>query len=221
MMSTVSGYGRTDGLDYHFETMMFGDTADTHMLVKAVGDTAVKARLVEALYEQGTSHSRSIFDRSSLEVIAREVGVSEESIQLACSSPKLRDEMEEEEAFAAQLGSGVPLFVFDNAFSLSGAQPDAAFFEALNKMPANANIEDSSVPSLGVFHEGRLLRVIAGSRSVSVLKKANIVELEDASQAGSSDSVQPNQLLVSLICRVIFLSLSIDRMGAIVIKEFR
>ncbi|CAB1401062.1 Thiosulfate sulfurtransferase, rhodanese (EC 2.8.1.1) [Pseudomonas fluorescens] len=38
-----------------------------------------------------------------------------------------------------------------------------------------------AVPSLGVFHEGRLLRVIAGSRSVSALKKAIVTELEDAS----------------------------------------
>ena len=38
-----------------------------------------------------------------------------------------------------------------------------------------------AVPSLAVFHEGRLLRVIAGSRSVSELKKAIINELEDAS----------------------------------------
>lgn len=38
-----------------------------------------------------------------------------------------------------------------------------------------------SVPSLAVFHEGRLLRVIAGSRSVSALKKAIITELEEAS----------------------------------------
>ena len=38
-----------------------------------------------------------------------------------------------------------------------------------------------AVPSLAVFHEGRLLRVIAGSRSVSDLKKAIINELEDAS----------------------------------------
>lgn len=38
-----------------------------------------------------------------------------------------------------------------------------------------------SVPSLAVFHEGRLLKVFAGSRSVSALKKAIITELEDAS----------------------------------------
>lgn len=145
MMSAVSKYGDGDGLDYRFDTMMFGDTADAHILVKAVEDTAVKMRLVEALYEQSTRLGKSLFDRSSLAAIAREVGVSDESIQLAWSSVELRAEMEADEHFAAQLGSGVPLFVFNNAFSLSGAQPEAAFLEALDQMGAKTNTEASSL----------------------------------------------------------------------------
>ncbi|MEJ3591140.1 DsbA family oxidoreductase [Pseudomonas bubulae] len=143
MMSAVSKYGHVYGLDYRFDTMKFGDTADAHVLVKAVEDTEVKKSLVEALYEQSTSHGRSLFDRSSLEAIAREVGVSDESIQLAWSSEGLRNEMKDDEYCAVQLGSGVPLFVFDSSFSVSGAQPEAVFLEALNKMVVNANYEDS------------------------------------------------------------------------------
>ena len=37
-----------------------------------------------------------------------------------------------------------------------------------------------AVPSLAVFHEGRLLRVMPGSRSVAALKKAVLVALEEA-----------------------------------------
>lgn len=36
-----------------------------------------------------------------------------------------------------------------------------------------------SVPSLGIFHEGRLRLVLAGSRSVSALKKAIVSELRE------------------------------------------
>jgi predicted DsbA family dithiol-disulfide isomerase len=142
MMSTVLKYGKADGLDYRFATMQFGDTADAHVLVKAVEEPTVKKRLMEALYEQSTTHGKSLFDRSSLEAIAREVGVSEESIQLAWSSVELRVEMEEDEHFAAQLGSGVPMFVFNNEFSLSGAQPEAVFLEALNKMQAKVQVKE-------------------------------------------------------------------------------
>ena len=145
MMSTVSKYGRTEGLEYRFDTMMFGDTADAHVLVKAVEDTTVKKRLVEALYEQSTSHGKSLFDRVNLEAIAKEAGVPDESIQLAWSSVELRVEMLEDEHFAAQLGSGVPLFVFNNAFSVSGAQPEAIFLEALDQMVAKARTGDSSL----------------------------------------------------------------------------
>ena len=145
MMGTVSKYGQADGLRYRFDTMMFGDTTDAHVLVKAVEDATVKKRLVEALYEQSTSHGKSLFDRANLAAIAKDAGVPDESIQLAWSSVELRVEMEEDEHFAAQLGSGVPFFVFNNAFSVSGAQSEAAFLEALNQMVAKASTEDSSL----------------------------------------------------------------------------
>ncbi|AZF47779.1 DsbA family oxidoreductase [Pseudomonas sp. R2-7-07] len=141
MMDTVTKYGRSDGLDYRFSTMLFGDTADAHVLVKAVADPVAKKRLVEMLYEQSTTHGKSLFDRSSLIAIAKAAGVSNESIELAWSSVALRVEMEGDEHFAARLGSGVPLFVFDNAFSVSGAQPVTAFLEALNKMQENARVD--------------------------------------------------------------------------------
>ncbi|ATP49837.1 DsbA family oxidoreductase [Pseudomonas sp. TYF_15] len=144
MMGTVSNYGKVDGLDYCFDTMMFGDTTDAHVLVKAVEDSAVKTRLIEALYEQSTSHGKSLFDRTSLAAIARDAGVSDESIQLAWSSAELRAEMEADEQFSAQLGAGVPLFVFNNEFSVVGAQPEATFLKALNHMVESMQVDDSS-----------------------------------------------------------------------------
>lgn len=144
MMGTVSNYGKVDGLDYCFDTMMFGDTTDAHVLVKAVKDSAVKTRLVEALYEQSTSHGKSLFDRTSLAAIAKDAGVSDESIQLAWSSAELRAEVEADEQFSAQLGAGVPLFVFNNEFSVVGAQPEATFLKALNHMVESMQVDDSS-----------------------------------------------------------------------------
>lgn len=144
MMGTVSNYGKVDGLDYCFDTMMFGDTTDAHVLVKAVEDSAVKTRLIEALYEQSTSHGKSLFDRTSLAAIAKDAGVSDESIQLAWSSAELRAEMEADEQFSAQLGAGVPLFVFNNEFSVVGAQPEATFLKALNHMVERMQVDDSS-----------------------------------------------------------------------------
>lgn len=144
MMNTVKQYGQSAGLDYRFETMLFGDTADAHVLVKAVEDEAVKKNLVEALYEQSTTQGKSLFDRNSLKAIAKSVGVSDESIRLAWSSPDLRLQMQKDERAAAQFGSGVPFFVFNNSFSVSGAQPQEAFLQALNQMYLESKGEDES-----------------------------------------------------------------------------
>lgn len=142
MMDTVRKYGQGDGLDYRFDTMQFGDTTDAHVLVKAVDDADIKKRLVEALYAQSTTHGQSLFDRDSLTAIAKTAGVSDEVIALAWSSPGLRAQMIEDEQFAAQLGSGVPMFVFDNRLSMSGAQPELAFLEALEQMRVTSTREE-------------------------------------------------------------------------------
>ena len=144
MMSTVKQYGQASGLDYRFETMFFGDTADAHVLVKAVEDEVLKKNLVEALYEQSTTQGKSLFDRGSLESIAKSVGVSDESIRLAWSSKELRLQMQADERAAAQFGSGVPFFVFNNAFSMSGAQAPEDFLQALNQMYLESNGADES-----------------------------------------------------------------------------
>ncbi|MGF6458094.1 DsbA family oxidoreductase [Pseudomonas frederiksbergensis] len=144
MMSTVKQYGQASGLDYRFETMFFGDTADAHVLVKAVEDEVLKKNLVEALYEQSTTQGKSLFDRGSLESIAKSVGVSDESIRLAWSSKELRLQMQADERAVAQFGSGVPLFVFNNAFSMSGAQAPEDFLQALNQMYLESNGADES-----------------------------------------------------------------------------
>lgn len=144
MMSAVKQYGQSSGLDYRFETMLFGDTADAHVLVKAVQDETLKKDLVEALYEQSTTQGKSLFDRKSLEAIAKSVGVPDESVLLAWSSQALRFQMQEDERAAAQFGSGVPFFVFNNSFSVSGAQPQEAFLQALNQMYLEAKGEEES-----------------------------------------------------------------------------
>jgi len=147
MMSTVKQYGQSSGLDYRFETMMFGDTADAHVLVKAIDDEVLKTHLMEALYEQSTTQGKSLFDRGSLESIAKSVGVSDESIRLAWSSNELFHRMQEDERAMGQFHSGVPLFVFNSSFSVSGAQPQEIFFQALNQMYFEPNDEHESSSS--------------------------------------------------------------------------
>lgn len=144
MMSMVTQYGQSSGLDYRFETMLFGDTTDAHVLVKAVENEVLKKKLVEALYEQSTTQGKSLFDRSSLEAIAKSVGASDESIRFAWSSMELRLQIQKDERDATKFGSGVPLFVLNDSISVSGAQSEEVFLQALNQAYYESSVEDES-----------------------------------------------------------------------------
>lgn len=141
MMYSVQSHGTAEGLDYQFDTMLFGDTMDAHMLVKAVGDAALQQRLVEVLYEHSVSHGKSLFDRDSLAMLAAQAGVPADVVQRAWSTPQLRQQVQDDEYKASRIASGVPLFVFGNSMPISGAQPQEAFQQALEQMYASSQLD--------------------------------------------------------------------------------
>ena len=141
MMYSVKSHGAAEGLDYQFDTMLFGDTMDAHMLVKAVDDEALQKHLVEVLYEQSVSHGKSLFDRESLALIAAQAGVPADVVQRAWSTPQLRQLVQEDERKASSIASGVPLFLFGNGTHISGAQSPEVFKQALEKLYAQSQVD--------------------------------------------------------------------------------
>ncbi|MBW3512696.1 DsbA family oxidoreductase [Janthinobacterium sp. NKUCC06_STL] len=138
MLYSVQSHGAAEGLDYRFDTMLFGDTMDAHMLVKAAGDAASQQRLAEVLYAQSTSHGKSLFDRDSLALLAAQAGVPAEVVEQAWSTPQWRQQVQDDEYQASRIASGVPLFVFGNGTHISGAQPPEVFSQALENLHAQS-----------------------------------------------------------------------------------
>ncbi|TAL99486.1 MAG: DsbA family oxidoreductase [Rhodanobacter sp.] len=134
MMQGVQAHAATLGLTYHLDTMLLGDTIKAHTLVKSITDEALRKRLVERLYEATTSEGRSIFERQSLAEIAAEVGVPPAVADRAWSDDALTQLVIVDEKQAHAVGAGVPLFVFNDDFYISGAQPIEAYTQALEKM---------------------------------------------------------------------------------------
>lgn len=141
MLYSVQSHGAAEGLGYRFDTMLFGDTMDAHMLVKAAGDTASQQRLAEVLYAQSISHGKSLFDRGSLAVLAAQAGVPAEVVEQAWSTPQWRQQVQDDERSASRIASGVPLFVFGNGTHISGAQPPEVFRQALENLHAQSRQE--------------------------------------------------------------------------------
>ncbi|WP_097093789.1 DsbA family oxidoreductase [Novosphingobium sp. Chol11] len=150
MMTAVAENGRQEGLVYNFPTMRFGDTSDAHALLKSIADTGLRERVSERLYRAATTDGLDIFDREMLLALAAEAGAT--NLVVDFDSPRIAGGIARDEAEANAVSNGVPLFVFNDRFYVSGAQPAAAFEKALRHAaidkPAQPPVGDGAVCSV-------------------------------------------------------------------------
>jgi predicted DsbA family dithiol-disulfide isomerase len=122
-----------EGLEYHFDRAQRGNTFDAHRLIRMALDQghqdAMKERLMRAYFTEG----EAIADRDTLARLAAEVGIGEEAARAALAGGRYSSEVRGDEHTAARLGiRGVPFFVLDRRYGVSGAQPAEVLLEALN-----------------------------------------------------------------------------------------
>lgn len=135
MMSHVKSAGELEGLIYNFNSMLFGDTLDAHAIVKLAQQKGVGELLTEKFFKASITEGKSIFDHKVLVELANEVGVPREEANSAFSNISLKQEVLKDEASAHAMGaSGVPLFIINNKYSISGAQPVETFLSALEQV---------------------------------------------------------------------------------------
>jgi predicted DsbA family dithiol-disulfide isomerase len=122
------------GLEYHLDRVQAGNTFDAHRLIHLaaahdLGD-AMKERLLAAYFTEG----QAIGDRAVLVALAVEVGLDRAEAERVLAGDQFASEVRNDEARAVALGaSGVPFFVIDEAYGVSGAQPVEVLAGALEQ----------------------------------------------------------------------------------------
>lgn len=134
MMKQVSNAGLSEGLVYNFESMLFGDTSKAHALTIAAREMGLGEEMAERLFFASTTEGRSIFDKEELVQLAKEVGVNEQKARSILDDDSKRDIVDREESKAHSIGvRGVPFFLINKKFAISGAQPTEQFLNTLNR----------------------------------------------------------------------------------------
>jgi len=123
-----------EGLAFDFEHIRSGNMFDAHRLVhlgKTLGlQDQVKERFFKAYLEQGELMS----DHGALVRLAVEAGLPEREVTDVLASDQFADEVRADEARARELGiNGVPCFVLDERYAVSGAQPAQVLLSALHQ----------------------------------------------------------------------------------------
>lgn len=142
---------RGEGLAFDFEQIRSGNMFDAHRLVHLGHErglqNAVKERFLSAYLEQGALMS----DHGTLLRLAVEAGLDEREVTDVLSSDQYADAVRADEEQARELGiSGVPCFVLDEKFAVSGAQSPEVLLSALNQAwserePAPAELSEGAV----------------------------------------------------------------------------
>ena len=136
MMSEVTEVAAGEGLDYHLDKTMTGNTRDVHRFVLWVQDNypASTQALLADLYSGYFERGERIFTIEDLLPFARKQGIDDDATTQLLEGRDYLDRVNTDQATARELSaSAVPFFVFNDVVGLSGAQPVAAFQQALQQ----------------------------------------------------------------------------------------
>jgi predicted DsbA family dithiol-disulfide isomerase len=130
----VTANAATEGLDFHLDLARSGNTFDAHRLIHyahLVGrQDALKERLMAAYFVEGAA----IGEHDVLARLAVDVGLDEPDVRAVLDGDAYADDVRHDELEARQLGiTGVPFFVLDRAYGVSGAQPSDTMLAALQQ----------------------------------------------------------------------------------------
>ncbi|MGI4823166.1 MAG: DsbA family oxidoreductase [Janthinobacterium lividum] len=123
------------GLDYQFDKAIPANTFLAHQLIHFAAHNgqqgAMKERLFAAYYLEG----QNLNDVDMLVKLAAEIGLDADAARQALAAGTYANEVRRDEYEAQQIGvRGVPFFVFDDKYVVSGAQPSEVFAEVLDKV---------------------------------------------------------------------------------------
>ncbi len=122
------------GLDFRFETAVVANSRNAHRISHLAKTKGVQDTLEEALFQAYFTESKNTDDVETLVALGEKVGIAASEIRAVLDSDQFLDAVlhDEREAQALHI-RGVPFFVFDRKFAVSGAQSPATFLKALEQ----------------------------------------------------------------------------------------
>lgn len=137
MLQHVTAIAATVGLHYDFDRVVHTNTVLAHELLHAAKAQGRQLETAEALFRAYFEQGRHIGRVDSLVEVAREVGLDADAVRTALESHEYLGAVHADQAQAVAYGiQGVPFFVIDGRYGVSGAQDPDVFAGALTQVAA-------------------------------------------------------------------------------------
>jgi predicted DsbA family dithiol-disulfide isomerase len=141
--------GQTVGIDFDFKGIpRTPNTIDAHRLIGLAGRAGKQDAVVEALFRAYFLDGRDIGSRDVLAEVGIAAGLEEKTIRDYLAGRDDVDRVENEDAMARRMGiQGVPCFILNRKYAISGAQEPAVFLEAIEMLKRETAGEAVAAPA--------------------------------------------------------------------------
>lgn len=134
MNQHVAQAAKEVGINFNLEDVVIANSLKAHRLIQMSIAKGLGGQAEEALFNAHFAEGKNIDDLTTLAEIGATLGFEVEEVIKTLSSDALTDEVRRDEAEAGALGiRGVPFFVIDNKYGVSGAQSPEVFLQTLKK----------------------------------------------------------------------------------------
>ncbi len=135
MLERVTGVAKDAGLEYRFDLLKHTNTVKAHELLHFAKQQGAQPAMAERLMSAYFTEGRHVGRVDDLVELAAEAGLDAGAAREALESSRHLDDVRADQAQAAAYGiQGVPFFVIDGKYGVSGAQPAEAFAQIARQL---------------------------------------------------------------------------------------
>ena len=135
MNDHMAAVAKQVGLEYNFDQAIINNTLSAHRLLHFAKEHGVQNVLKERLFRAYYTEGKDIADTDTLVELAAETGLDATEARKALAENRFEDAVQADQHLAYQIGvQGVPFFVFNNKYAVSGAQSPDVFAQVLEKV---------------------------------------------------------------------------------------
>ena len=132
MNEHVTNVASEIGLDFDLGNSILANSFNAHRLIQLAKTKGLGNEAEEALFKAHFTEAKNIDDQQTLVETGISIGFREDEIKQMLDSNAYTTEVRSDEKTASEIGiNGVPFFVINNKYAVSGAQAPATFLNAL------------------------------------------------------------------------------------------
>ena len=123
------------GLIFNMDKAIPSNSFDAHRLMQLAAKHGLAEKVEEKVFSAYFIECKHIGDKETLKNISKEIGLNAEETDKVLAGEDYSYEVRTDEDEAQHIGvSGVPFFIFNRKYAISGAQPVHLFSEVLQKV---------------------------------------------------------------------------------------